>query len=61
VWQRNYFERTLRDGQEFSDASRYISENPMKWEQDRENPKSKQAVEPKVKGAQYTGPLLGKI
>jgi REP element-mobilizing transposase RayT len=61
VWQRNYFERTLRDGPEFSDASRYISENPMKSEQDRENPKSKQAVEPKVKGAQYTGPLLRKI
>jgi hypothetical protein len=33
----------------------------MKWEQDRENPKSKQAVEPKVKGAQNAGPLLGKI
>jgi REP-associated tyrosine transposase len=38
VWQRNYYERVLRDGQEFSDASRYIAENPMKWEWDRENP-----------------------
>ena len=38
VWQRNYFERVLRDGREFSNASRYIAENPMKWEWDRENP-----------------------
>ena len=38
IWQRNYFERVLRDGKEFSDASRYIAENPMKWEWDRENP-----------------------
>jgi len=38
VWQRNYYDRVLRDGQEFSDASRYIAENPMKWELDRENP-----------------------
>jgi REP-associated tyrosine transposase len=41
VWQRNYFERVLRDGKEFSDASRYIAENPKKWEWDRENPKRK--------------------
>jgi REP-associated tyrosine transposase len=41
IWQRNYFERVLRDGQEFSDASRYVAENPMKWEWDRENPQRK--------------------
>ncbi len=41
VWQRNYFERVLRDGQEFFDASRYIVENPLKWEWDRENPKAR--------------------
>lgn len=28
IWQRNYFERGLRDGKEFADASRYIAENP---------------------------------
>ena len=38
VWQRNYFERVLRDGKEFADASRYIAENPKKWEWDLENP-----------------------
>jgi REP element-mobilizing transposase RayT len=38
IWQRNYFERVIRDGKEFADASRYIGENPMKWEWDHENP-----------------------
>jgi putative transposase len=38
VWQRNYFERVLRDGKEFADASRYIHENPGRWEWDMENP-----------------------
>jgi REP element-mobilizing transposase RayT len=37
VWQRNYFERILRDGKDYSDASRYILENPMRWEWDKEN------------------------
>jgi REP element-mobilizing transposase RayT len=38
VWKRNYFERVLRDGQEYSAASRYTAENPMRWEFDEENP-----------------------
>ena len=39
IWQRNYFERALRDGKEYADASRYVMENPMRWEWDRENPR----------------------
>jgi putative transposase len=38
VWQSNYFERVLRDGDEFSNASRYILENPAMWHLDKENP-----------------------
>jgi hypothetical protein len=53
VWQRNYFDRVIRDGQEFSDASRYIAENPMKWQWDHENPKMKQAVAGKIDLAQH--------
>ena len=37
IWQRNYFERVLRDGQEYRDACRYILENPKRWSVDREN------------------------
>jgi putative transposase len=38
IWQRNYFERLLRDGKEIADAERYIAENPMMWELDQESP-----------------------
>jgi putative transposase len=31
VWQSNYFDLILRDGDEFSKATRYILENPMMW------------------------------
>jgi putative transposase len=41
IWQRNYLERVLRDGQEYADASRYIVENPRRWEWDEENPSRK--------------------
>jgi REP element-mobilizing transposase RayT len=41
IWQRNYFERVIRDGKEFGDASRYVAENPMRWEWDAENPRCK--------------------
>jgi REP element-mobilizing transposase RayT len=43
IWQRNYFERVLRDGQEYADASRYILENPQKWEWDKQNLQAKMA------------------
>jgi REP element-mobilizing transposase RayT len=38
VWQSNYFERVLRNGEEFSKASRYILENPSMWHLDIDNP-----------------------
>jgi len=37
IWQRNYFERVLRDGKEYADASRYILENPQRRDWDKEN------------------------
>jgi putative transposase len=38
VWQSNYFERVLRNGEEFSNASRYILENPAMWHLDTNYP-----------------------
>ena len=38
VWQSNYFERVLRDGEEFNNAFRYVRENPSMWHLDKENP-----------------------
>jgi putative transposase len=49
IWQRNYFERILRDGKEYAEANRYVVENPLRWEWDRENLDRKQ-VEDMRKG-----------
>jgi REP element-mobilizing transposase RayT len=38
IWQRNYYERVIRDEDELDRIREYISENPMKWEFDPENP-----------------------
>jgi REP element-mobilizing transposase RayT len=38
LWQRNYFERVIRNSQELSNIQRYIGENPVRWQFDRENP-----------------------
>ncbi len=38
VWQRNYYERVLRDGDELKRARFYIRENPARWADDDYNP-----------------------
>ena len=38
VWQRNYYERVIRNEDELSRAREYIVNNPLKWELDQENP-----------------------
>jgi len=42
VWQRNYYERVIRDERELDAARKYILENPIKWHLDRENPANAQ-------------------
>ena len=37
VWQRNYFERVIRNENELSRAREYIANNPLKWSLDSEN------------------------
>jgi REP element-mobilizing transposase RayT len=36
-WQRNYYERILRDDQELETVQVYIQSNPSNWQQDDEN------------------------
>ncbi len=38
LWQRNYYERIIRDDDELNQTRRYIEENPLKWDLDQENP-----------------------
>jgi REP element-mobilizing transposase RayT len=39
VWQRNYYEHIIRNGQSLQRIRQYIGENPARWQFDRENPK----------------------
>ncbi|HUV92496.1 MAG TPA: hypothetical protein VMV80_05380 [Anaerolineales bacterium] len=38
VWQRNYYERIIRNEKELNAIRLYILDNPLKWEWDGENP-----------------------
>ena len=38
VWQRNYYERIIRDEAELKRIREYIRYNPTEWETDQENP-----------------------
>jgi len=38
IWQRNYFERVLRDYDELLAHRQYIIDNPAHWEEDAEHP-----------------------
>ena len=35
LWQRNYWERVIRNNKELDHIRRYIEENPMRWYWDR--------------------------
>ncbi len=37
VWQRNYYERIIRDEKELNETRQYIIDNPNNWEKDSEN------------------------
>jgi REP element-mobilizing transposase RayT len=38
VWQRNYYGQAIRSEEEMTGIRRYIEENPLMWQMDRENP-----------------------
>ena len=38
VWQRNYFERVIRNEKELNRIRDYIIDNPLKWHEDKNNP-----------------------
>ena len=37
VWQRNYWDRVIRDAAEYDRIAQYIAENPANWKGDRFN------------------------
>jgi len=38
AWQRNYYDRIIRDERELDRAREYILDNPRKWAEDKHNP-----------------------
>ena len=44
VWQRNYYERVIRDDEELNRIRQYTVDNPAHWEEDRENPNNVGAI-----------------
>ena len=39
VWQRNYWDRVVRNEDELNRIRQYIAYNPIAWEFDHENPR----------------------
>ncbi len=37
-WQRNYYEHVIRNEDDLNEIREYVSNNPLKWELDKENP-----------------------
>ena len=40
LWQRNYFERVIRNEREVNRIRHYIVNNPLLWDNDENNPKN---------------------
>ena len=40
LWQRNYYDRIIRDEDELNRIREYIIYNPLKWHEDKDNPQN---------------------
>jgi len=40
LWQKNYYDRIIRNEKELDKIRKYILENPLKWELDKNNPEN---------------------
>jgi putative transposase len=38
LWQRNYYGHVVRDDEDLERIRAYIAANPLRWNQDEENP-----------------------
>jgi REP element-mobilizing transposase RayT len=38
LWQRNYFERVIRNDRELAATRRYVADNPSRWHDDQDHP-----------------------
>ena len=40
LWQRNYYDRIIRNEKELDKIRKYVFENPLKWKLDKNNPEN---------------------
>jgi putative transposase len=46
IWQKNFYDRIVRNERELERIQKYIQYNPIKWEEDRDNPSSPRFTTP---------------
>jgi len=44
IWQRNYYEHIIQNEKSYINISKYITDNPIRWNDDTLNPNSKKAL-----------------
>jgi len=51
MWQRNFYERIIRDEDELNHVRTYIQDNPSRWEEDPENPSARRKPNTRTESA----------
>jgi len=46
LWQRNYYEHIIRNDRELNNIRRYILNNPLRWQLDRDNAQNRRKLPP---------------
>jgi len=54
LWQKNYYERVIRNDRELQNIGWYILNNPLNWQQDRDNLQNIRKLSPPEKIEAYT-------
>ena len=57
VWQRNYYERVIRNERELNAIRQYIADNPLQWDLDGDNPSPRAST--KMTALSYTRSSAG--
>jgi REP element-mobilizing transposase RayT len=42
IWQRDFYDRIVRDGEELDRVRQYITLNPLNWSEDKDNPSNRE-------------------
>ena len=54
IWQRNYYDRIIRNDRELENIQWYILNNPLNWQLDRDNLQNIRKLSPPEKAEEYT-------